>query len=53
MDSTCLLDGFQKFNEKNDENKKFYGQFAECLKPGTHEDFADDQDATEQKWCDD
>ena len=52
LDSTCLLDVYLKINEKNDEYKKFYEQFEECLKLGTHENFANDQDAIEQEWCD-
>ena len=52
LDSMCLLDVYLKINEKNDEYKKFYEQSAECLKPGNHENFTDDQDATEQEKCD-
>ena len=52
LDSTCLLDVYLKINEKNDEYKKFYEQSAECLKLGNHENFTDDQDATEQQKCD-
>ena len=34
--------------DEKDMYKKFYGQFAECSKPETHESFVSDQGATEQ-----
>ena len=49
LDSTCLLDVYLKINEKNDEYKKFYEQSAECLKPGNHENFTDDQDVLNRR----
>ena len=51
FDLTCLLDVSPKTTVKNDDYKKFYGQFAECLKPGIHVNFADDVDTTEQARC--
>ena len=43
----CLLDVYPETAEKSDDYNTLYVQFAECMKPGAHEDSVDGLDTAE------
>ena len=48
LEKKCL-EKFAEIAKKNDDYKKFYKQFGECLKPGIHEDYTNRTKIAEMK----